>query len=144
MHVDSAHWIIVTNISCSHQNDIVVYDSRFIGLSLKTKLQICSLVRNVHLKSICFNIANIQLQNDSCSCGLFAIAVATELVCGFDTCISHWHASVMRQHLHNASKQGLSILFPKKIGEQKGKRYFEFSKTRFGVNAMRSMILTEG
>ena len=58
-HVDSTHWITVSNFNCN-KNEIVVYDSRFAGLSLKTKLQICSFIREFTLTNLKFKIANMQ------------------------------------------------------------------------------------
>ena len=39
------------------------------------------------MNEITFKMANMQQQNDSCLCGLFAIAVATDLSFGFDPII---------------------------------------------------------
>ena len=124
LHVDSTHWITVSNVNCN-KNEIVVYDSRFAGLSLKTKLQICSLIREFTLTNLKFKIANMQQQNDSCSCGLFAVAVATELSHGFDPIVCRWRASVMRTHLKQCLENRIMILFPKDDRRVRGKKYIK-------------------
>ena len=59
----------------------------------------------------------MQQQNDSCSCGLFAIAVATDLSFGFDPIISCCHTSVMRTHLYQCIENASFVPFPKMTHE---------------------------
>ena len=45
LHVDSTHWITVTNVACNNTGEVIIYDSRFNGLSMKTKLQVSCLLK---------------------------------------------------------------------------------------------------
>ena len=42
---------------------------------------------------------NIQCQPNASDCGVFAIAVSTEIVHGKDPMLSYWNVSKMRLHL---------------------------------------------
>ena len=123
LHVQASHWITVSNIYCK-KNEVVIYDSLFMGLSLRTKLQICSIVKMFDLSSIKFLISNMQQQNDSSSCGLFAIAAATELTHGLDPTFCCWHIPAMRDHLFNCLELNQMLTFPKiDHNSKKIKRY---------------------
>ena len=121
LHVASTHWITISNIGCQ-EHEVVIYDSRFHSLSLKAKLQICSLVKSFKLKHIVFKIAKIQQQPNSCSCGLYALAVATELANGFDPCDCQWHSSAMRLHLYQCFEQQCLSPFPKEDRKIRGSK----------------------
>lgn len=112
LHVDSKHWITVSNIRCQ-SNEVIVYDSRYTGLSLKTKLNVSALMQQHSITKLKFLIANLQQQNDSCSCGLFAIATATELAVGGDPITCQWHKPQMRSHLLQCFETKQMTPFPR-------------------------------
>ena len=60
-----------------------------------------------------FLIANTHQQEDACSCGVFAIAAATELAYGLDPALCHWHTSSMRQHLKECLQNLTMMPFPR-------------------------------
>ncbi len=124
LHVQSCHWMTISNMNCQ-KNEVIVYDSHFNGLTFKTKLQICRLMNKYNLESIRFLISNIQRQTDSSMCGLFAIAVATELAHGFDPISCCWHSDVMRSHLCECLEKKNLVPFPKngKKVMKRNKRY---------------------
>lgn len=112
LHINSSHWITISTIGCQ-KGEVIVYDSRYSSLTLKTKLQIACIMKGFNLMTLKFLIANSHQQNDSCSCGLFAIAAATELSHGSDPCLCHWHVPSMRQHLLACLENGSMVPFPR-------------------------------
>ena len=77
MLVNRNHWITVSNLQCPG-NTIYIYDSMFSTVDNRTKEKICSIWRPA-ASYVHYRMVNIQLQTNSYDCGLFAIAVATEL-----------------------------------------------------------------
>ena len=124
LHVDSTHWITVSNVKCHSNNEVIVYDSRYTGLSLKTKLKVSALMQKHSITQLKFLIANLQQQNDSCSCGLFAITTATELAFGVgDPIMCQWHKPQMRSHLLQSLESKLMTPFPRNDRRTRKKTY---------------------
>ena len=73
--------------------------------------EICSFVRPT-CDTFTFDIMNIQTKLNSSDCGLFAIACATELVCGKDPVLCHWEPLQMRPHLIQCLVNGTMQRFP--------------------------------
>lgn len=112
LHVDSVHWITVSNMKCKN-NEVVIYDSRYTGLSLKSKLHVSSLMQKHNITHLKFLVASLCQQEDSCSCGLYAIATATELAFGSDPIVCQWNKSHMRSHLVQCLESKVMKPFPK-------------------------------
>ena len=63
---------------------VQIHDSgRPMKMKALIKKAICTMFKTASA-TICFDIMNVQGQEDSCSCGLYAIAFATELVYGYN------------------------------------------------------------
>ena len=62
------------------------------------KQQICSFVGPITDK-IDLHIVDVQLQENSYDCGVYALAFATELAFGFDPAICLWDHGQLREHL---------------------------------------------
>lgn len=112
---DRGHWITVSNID-TKQHDVTasvhVYDSyQPSDISLNVKKQVCSLIRSSH-DEVTFDIINIMPQPNSCDCGIFAIACATELAYGHDPALCCWDVTQMRQHLQLCFESGKLSQFP--------------------------------
>ena len=98
LHVDTNHWVTITTLDCA-QDEVRIFDSAgndYISLNLKQ--QICTLLQpqSDRLK---FVKVDMQRQMDTNSCGLFAIAVATEIIAGGNPTDCKWDSEKMRPHL---------------------------------------------
>ena len=111
LHVHSNHWLTITTAYCA-PGEVRIYDSAaqpYISLSLKQ--QICSVLHPLEHK-LKFIVVDMQHQMDTCSCGLFAIAVATELVTGGNPTACRWDVSKMRSHLISCFEKRELTRFP--------------------------------
>ena len=97
LHVLRNHWIVATNINCT-STTVNIYDSAYSAISHDTKLQIVSMIRP-STNELTYRNVNFQRQTNNSDCGVFAIAVATELVLGRDPVLCYWKIQDMRQHL---------------------------------------------
>ena len=82
-------------------------------IDMDTKLQICSFIRP-SCDVLTLRMPNIQRQPNSCDCGVFSIAVATELALGRDPHLCYWDTTQMRSHLIKCLEQGKMESFPQK------------------------------
>ncbi len=110
MHVRQNHWITVSNIRCA-TDTVCVYDSHYQSVDIDTQMQICSFLRSTS-DTVTFVMANMQSQNNSFDCGVYAIATATELAHKRDPCICHWDPSTFRLHLVDCLQKGKLSPFP--------------------------------
>ena len=108
--VQRNHWIAVSNVNC-RDDTVYVYDSLYAIIDYKTQLKTCSLWRPT-VNKVTFRMPNIQRQTNNKDCGVFAIAVAAELVLGRDPVECVWDVPVMRPHLKAALERGVIDLFP--------------------------------
>ena len=88
-----------------------VYDSMNWSVNLQTKMQTCSFWKSP-IQQITFQMVNIQRQPNVSDCGVFAVAVATELVHGKDPVLSFWDVSRMRGHLAKCIEDKKIDCFP--------------------------------
>ena len=106
------HWLVTTNAGCP-KGTVKIFDSAFYGdLKLDTKNQICSFLRPQG-KGVNFHVIDMQTQRDSGACGLYAIAVAVELVAGGDPTTCEWKEASMREHLAKCLQQEHLTPFPR-------------------------------
>ena len=111
LHVNGNHWITSTNAGCA-AGAVKIYDSApHAYLTLQVKQQICSFMQP-ETNQLKFQLANVQIQPDSVSCGLFAIAVATELVNNNDPTRCMWDVDRMRKHLTHCLESQQLTRFP--------------------------------
>ena len=116
LHINN-HWVTVTTVGCA-ADEIQIYDSLYSYVSLNLKQQICSFLRpqEHNIKFLC---VDMQHQSDTNSCGLFAIAVATELVtAGGNPATCKWDKERMRHHLRLCFERKELKPFPR-IGERR-------------------------
>ena len=69
--------------------------------------------------TIRFDTMNVQGQKDSCSCRLYAIAFATELVYGYNPIISNFDDRKMRDHLIECFEKRHMSRFPTYSGQRR-------------------------
>lgn len=108
--VNNNHWITVSNVKCPPRT-VYVYDSMFAVLDRKTQAKICSIWRP-QWKFVNYKMVNFQVQTNSKDCGLFAIAVATELAHGREPRWCTWNIKRMRGHLREGLELGQIDPFP--------------------------------
>lgn len=117
LHVNGNHWITSTNAGCK-AGEVKIYDSAVNSyITLRAKQQICSFLLPME-NTVKFNLVNMQLQPDYVSCGLFSIAVATELVAEKDPAKCKWDVDRMREHLFHCFESQKLTSFPQ-IGERR-------------------------
>lgn len=110
LHVNGNHWIVVSNIY-SEKGCIDIYDSQCKYISKATLRQICCFL-NPNIRVIKFGLVNIQWQPTDCECGLFAIAVATELANGNNPSKFRFSVEKMRQHVLECFENENFVMFP--------------------------------
>ena len=123
LHTGSHHWILVSNIGCSNQSEVKLYDSLFRGrIPIFVKKQIASLL---HEESRSFKIIvpDVQRQNNYDDCGVFAIAFLVSLLHGLDPSNLTFDSAAMRRHLFNSLSMGFFYPFP--LSKVQEKRYRE-------------------
>lgn len=99
LNVSRNHWIMVTSIGCDVPNQVKVYDSLpSMDVPWRTKQQIASLLfSNCHEIKLLF--PNVQLQQGSMDCGLFALAFSVSLCAGQDPSTTNYIQNQFRNHL---------------------------------------------
>ena len=111
LHVRNCHWIVLSNMADECDSITYnVYDSANYPLDVDTKHQICSLTKPTS-KQIRIQMVNIQRQPNINDCGLFALAVATDLVHYQDPQKHSYVISSMRPHLVKCIENGEVALF---------------------------------
>ena len=112
LHVSGNHWITSTNAGCK-AGEIKLFDSAVNSyITLRAKQQICSFLLPME-NTVKFNLVNMQVQQDTASCGLFSIAVAAELVAGKDPAKCKWDVGRMRDHLIHCFESNKLTPFPR-------------------------------
>ena len=119
MHSGSCHWVTVSTIACP-PSTVVVYDSLYSALPTQTKEQICSLLHSQE-PSIQLNFGNVQSQNNSCDCGVFALAFLTALCEGKHPEELYFKRNELRQHLLKCLEVESIIQFPSKVVRRRKK-----------------------
>ncbi len=115
VHVRNNHWITVSNIGCD-VSVVNIYDSYANSVSIQTKKDICSFWRS-SMNFATFRLVNFQRQLNTKDCGLFAIAVAAELVGNTGNPLLrdvHWDVKKFRSHLTSCLESQHISRFPKK------------------------------
>ena len=102
----------MSNVLNSEVNAISVYDSLpRKTMSTSFKEQVCSLVWPRYAK-VLFDIVRVKLQPNLHDCGVYAIAIATELAQGRDPVLCVWKMEEMRKHLIFCLENGQFSQFP--------------------------------
>ena len=108
IHSRDDHWIVASSaLSKNNENEVHIYDLALSTIDERTKGIICNLFTsgNIVLK-IC------QKQCNSEDCSLFAIANATLIANGIDSCSAKLIDHLLRAHLTKCFDKGIMTLFP--------------------------------
>ena len=110
LHVNSNHWIVVSNklIDAVRKDDIYIYDSL---VRISSSIQVCCLMKSP-AKKISFNVVDVMRQRNSYDCGLHVVAAATDIVSRKDPAKFQWDLQKLRPHLIHYLKQHKMAPFP--------------------------------
>ncbi|XP_065656055.1 uncharacterized protein LOC136081804 isoform X1 [Hydra vulgaris] len=121
LHNGAMHWLTISNFLSTDLNSIDVFDSLYYGLSVSGKMQVGSIimVKDAFLK---IQFKDFQKQSGGLDCGLFAIAVATDLCYNHDPSIKCYKQELMRDHLLKCFSDNHLTPFPIETSERKEKK----------------------
>ncbi len=120
LHVSGNHWVCASN-SLSPPGVCDVYDSMPSSHSSVLARQVAAMMKS-QASSFRLRQVNVQMQNGTSDCGLFAVAFAVSLCGGKDPHVCSYDQGQMRHHLYQCLEKGKLTEFPatKKL---KPKRY---------------------
>ena len=96
LHTGGIHWVCVSNIGCSHNNQVKLYDSLYSGIA--------ALLFNQDSDVIEICVAPVDQQTNGTDCGVFTIAFATELCYNMDPTSLKFSRRAIRAHLLDSLK----------------------------------------
>lgn len=114
ININNNHWVTVTNkLGDNVFNDnVYVYDSLLpLEITMSLQKQVCTFFK-VSTKYLTFNVVDMMGQKNSYDCGLFAIAVATDIIHGRNPGKSRWSTPDMRPHLIQCLEKANITPFP--------------------------------
>ncbi len=116
LHINSSHWVMVSNIDTisnrANRNRVMIFDSLMPRrISANLKQQVCSFVRPM-CSLFMFDLINVMTQVNSYDCGLHAIASATEILHGRNPCKCVWDTRRLREHLLECLERRVMTRFP--------------------------------
>jgi len=139
LNVQGNHWCTIAGTSDSV---VLVYDSLFTYLPEDAKMQIAGIICSQKATIEC-KLHEVQNQQGTSDCGLFAIAFATDLVYGNEPASYKYDQTKLRQHYLNCLSKNVMTPFPKTPLHYK-KPHMEtikiFCKCRFPDNGKEKMI----
>ena len=112
LHTGGIHWVCVSNIGCSHNNQVKLYDSLYSGIAPFTREQIGALLFNQDSDVIEICVPPVDQQTNGTDCGVFAIAFATALCYNMDPTSLKFNRRAIRAHLLDSLKNGYIGIFP--------------------------------
>ena len=105
-----SHWIVALTIFAK-SGCVNIYDTMFARLDAETR---ATVKRIFGLKSVeGLNMVDMQCQEGTSDCGVFAIAVITSLLFGEDPSMVTYKQEKLREHLTECLTVGKLSLFPK-------------------------------
>lgn len=107
--VCNSHWVCISSLGCE-SNEVKVYDSLCYPLS--TTSTSVSQLEFTDKEKITLKQMDVQQQNSTSDCGVFAIAYATSICHGENPCMLQYNQSSMRQHLKTCIEGGQIKPFP--------------------------------
>ena len=112
--VSSGHWACLTN-KLSSPSEVDLYDSMHTIPSHDGDIihQACKVVQSYKLSSVTINVVNSPLQTGGTDCGVYAIAMATDLCHGVDPFTILYQQDEMRAHLIKCFDRRVLSPFPK-------------------------------
>ena len=122
IHVGRGHWACLSNVLCE-DNVVEFFDSLHCDPELETSITVqASSILQCESPSFAIRVVNVQKQENSDTCGLFAIAMAFDLCDGKDPFLSTYHETAMRSHLQECFTQETMSQFPCGSGSRRKKR----------------------
>lgn len=123
IYVDPGHWACLSNIFAA-DGCVDLYDS---VLTIPTEggsivQQACTIMKSLKLGSIKLNVINVRPQFGGTDCGLFAIAMATELCHSVDPVNVNYDQHKMRNYLASSFEDQALGQFPSSIRKGSSKR----------------------
>ena len=112
LHTGGIHWVCVSNIECSHNNQVKLYDSLYSGIAPFTREQIGALLFNQDsdVTEIC--VPPVDQQTNRTECGVFAIAFATALCYNMDPTLLKFNRRAIRAHFLDSLKMDILVCYP--------------------------------
>ena len=114
LYTGNCHWICVSNVGCTKENEVNLYDSMYSAVTAFTKKQIAALLNMQSSDEIQINIKPVGQQSNGTDCGVYAIAFATALCYGHDPCMEKFNRRHIRKHLWKCFTEEYMQYFPSK------------------------------
>jgi len=116
LHIAGCHWAVVSNVDVReggcHRDAVGYYDSmRTLSIGLSTRKVVCSFFK-CKFSTLNFDLVDVMHQPNADDCGIFALAMATELAYDGDPAVCKWDVETMRQHLLKCLEVGKIERFP--------------------------------
>lgn len=123
IYVDPNHWACLSNIF-TDDTSIDLYDSMLTAPSQEGSIvqQACTILQSLKLDRFSLNVVNVRPQLGSVDCGLFAIAMATDICNGTDPATVHYKQDAMRSHLVASFENQSLSPFPSFVHKSLNKR----------------------
>ena len=122
LHDGSLHWVCVSNVGCTEPGSVNVYDSLNKGnIALHIKKQVASMLFHSHAM-IKFHVKEVQQQENSVDCGVFAVAYATSILHGQNPEEMVYDTKKLRQYLLTCIRSEKITPFPLTSGKPKSKK----------------------
>ena len=117
LYVDSAHWVCLSNYDCEH-GFVDLYDSIVSVPPEDGSIvrQACTIMKSLNLSAVQVNLVKVKQQIGGSDCGLFAIAMATDLCLRTDPFGASYAQEQMRIHLERCFESGQMTVFPRTNG----------------------------
>ena len=129
LNTGSHHWVLVSTVGCYTPSVVYLYDSLFSGrIAALVQKQIASIIyeEGTSFKVI---VPNVQHQNNSDDCGVYAIAFLVSLLHGLNPSNLTFDRKLIRQHLLKSLESGSFYPFPlSKVPECRDGRLFPYSE----------------
>lgn len=110
LNKSDCHWFTISTFGCKH-GEIKIYDSGVKYMPYWSKEEIAALV-NAKCDVVTLRYMNVQHQDGTSDCGLFALAFATAIYIGTDPTSVTFNQRQMRTHYLNCIQKGHIEQFP--------------------------------
>ncbi len=124
LYVNSAHWVCLSNCMYDCENGCVdLYDSMISDPPEDGSIvrQACTIMKSFNVSSVQINIVKVTQQVGGSDCGVFAIAMATDLCFKSDPFHASYVQDEMRSHLERCFESGQMTQFPRTSASRDGK-----------------------
>ena len=117
IHVSGCHWACLSNRFCG-DGEIDLYDCFHTNPTKSEGImkQACTILQSEE-SFVTVNVINVQYQEGSSDCGLFAAAMAFDLCNEIDPFLNKYDQSKMREHLRQCFEKQQIVSFPATVTE---------------------------